>query len=105
MQKGIYLPTKQNTIILSSFEEYCEILLDGEYKKEKLKNVLTKANLPVLYLDKFSGERLKNICNKGVTKKGIQFELTRSLRKDNDLTNKFIMIVRTCLEKSEEKLS
>ena len=32
MQKGIYLPTKQNTIILNELEEYCEILLDGEYK-------------------------------------------------------------------------
>ena len=32
MQKGIYLPTKQNTIVLNEFEAYCEILLDGEYK-------------------------------------------------------------------------
>ena len=32
MKKGIYLPSKQNTVILSEFEEYCEILLDGEYK-------------------------------------------------------------------------
>ncbi|MBA1420607.1 MAG: hypothetical protein FAF03_07065 [Epsilonproteobacteria bacterium] len=32
MTKGIYLPTNQNTIILSEVKEYCEILLDGEYK-------------------------------------------------------------------------
>ncbi|CAA6820631.1 MAG: Unknown protein [uncultured Sulfurovum sp.] len=32
MHKGTYLPTRQNTIILHAFEEYCEILLDGEYK-------------------------------------------------------------------------
>ena len=32
MTKGIYLPTNQNTIILNDVGEYCEILLDGEYK-------------------------------------------------------------------------
>ena len=32
MTKGIYLPTNQNTIILNEVGEYCEILLDGEYK-------------------------------------------------------------------------
>ncbi len=32
MKKAIYKPTKQNTVILNEFEEYCEILLDGEYK-------------------------------------------------------------------------
>jgi len=32
LKKGIYLPTKQNTVILNELEEYCEILLDGEYK-------------------------------------------------------------------------
>ncbi|KYJ87228.1 helicase-related protein [Sulfurovum riftiae] len=32
MQKGIYLPTNQNTIILNELGNYCEILLDGEYK-------------------------------------------------------------------------
>jgi superfamily II DNA or RNA helicase len=32
LKKAIYKPTKQNTVILNEFEEYCEILLDGEYK-------------------------------------------------------------------------
>ena len=32
MKKGIYKPTKQNIIIIDEFEDYCEILLDGEYK-------------------------------------------------------------------------
>jgi SNF2 family DNA or RNA helicase len=32
LQKGIYKPTKQYIIIVEEFEEYCEILLDGEYK-------------------------------------------------------------------------
>lgn len=32
MKKGLYRPTKQNVVIIEEFEEYCEILLDGEYK-------------------------------------------------------------------------
>ncbi len=32
MKKAIYLPTNQNIIITEEFDEYCEILLDGEYK-------------------------------------------------------------------------
>ena len=32
MKKGIYKPTKQNIIIIDELEEYCEVLLDGEYK-------------------------------------------------------------------------
>lgn len=31
MKKAIHKPTNQNTIIISESEEYCEILLDGEY--------------------------------------------------------------------------
>jgi len=32
VKKGVYLPTSQNTIILNEMDDYCEILLDGEYK-------------------------------------------------------------------------
>ena len=32
LKKGIYKLTKQNIIIVDEFEDYCEILLDGEYK-------------------------------------------------------------------------
>jgi len=32
LNKGIYKPTKQNIIIIDEFEDYCEILLNGEYK-------------------------------------------------------------------------
>lgn len=32
MKKGIYKPTKQNIIIVDELKDYCEILLDGEYK-------------------------------------------------------------------------
>ena len=31
MKKAIYKPTNQNTIIINEFDEYCEILLNGEY--------------------------------------------------------------------------
>jgi hypothetical protein len=31
-KKAIYKPTNQKTVILQEFDEYCEILLDGEYK-------------------------------------------------------------------------
>jgi len=32
MQKVIYKPTKQNTVIIRELEGYCEILLDGDFK-------------------------------------------------------------------------
>ncbi|WP_121628772.1 DEAD/DEAH box helicase [Poseidonibacter antarcticus] len=32
MKKGIYKQTNQNIIIIEELDEYCEILLDGEYK-------------------------------------------------------------------------
>ncbi|MFH0710155.1 MAG: helicase-related protein [Pseudomonadota bacterium] len=32
MKKAIYLPTGQNTLVVSEFDGYCEIFLDGEYK-------------------------------------------------------------------------
>jgi len=41
--KALYKPTSQNTIVLNEFEQYCEILLDGEYKTV-LKNDLKFLN-------------------------------------------------------------
>lgn len=32
MQKGLYKPTKQNIVITEQYDEYFEILLDGDYK-------------------------------------------------------------------------
>jgi len=32
-KKAIYKPTKQNTVILSSEDGFCEILLDGDFKR------------------------------------------------------------------------
>jgi len=32
LNKAIYLPTGQNTVVLNEVDGYCEILLDGEYK-------------------------------------------------------------------------
>jgi SNF2 family DNA or RNA helicase len=32
LKKAIYLPTGQNTLVVSELDGYCEIFLDGEYK-------------------------------------------------------------------------
>ena len=32
MKKAIYLPTNQNTVVISEFDNYFELLLDGDYK-------------------------------------------------------------------------
>ena len=38
MKKAVYKPTNQKTVILQEYDEYCEILLDGEYmSKAELK--------------------------------------------------------------------
>ena len=40
MKKGIYKPTKQNIIIIDEFDDYCEVLLDGEYKTVLKKEII-----------------------------------------------------------------
>ncbi|CAA6805985.1 MAG: Unknown protein [uncultured Sulfurovum sp.] len=32
MKKATYKPTNQNTIVINQTDDYCEILLDGDYK-------------------------------------------------------------------------
>ncbi len=52
MKKAIYKPTNQNTVILSDLGEFCEILLDGEYKtvpKNDLEFLTQKTNISKLY--------------------------------------------------------
>jgi len=39
MEKGIYLPTGESTVVVSTYEGYCEIFLDGEYKTVPLHDV------------------------------------------------------------------
>jgi superfamily II DNA/RNA helicase len=51
VKKAIYLPTNQNTIIISEFNEYAEILLDGEYKtvsKSEIEEISQKIELSSL---------------------------------------------------------
>jgi phage replication-related protein YjqB (UPF0714/DUF867 family) len=45
---------------------------------------------------RFAGEEESNICNRGSTGEGIQFELTKGLR-DNSVISEFIATVRTML--------
>ena len=39
MKKAIYIPTKQNTIIINELGDYVEILLNGEYKTVSIEDV------------------------------------------------------------------
>ena len=51
MKKGIFLATKENIIIVEEFEEYCEILLNGEYKtvlKSEIQTLSSKIELSTL---------------------------------------------------------
>ena len=48
MKKAIYKPTRQNIIITQEFDDYCEILLDGEYKtvsKDDIEYISNEINL------------------------------------------------------------
>ena len=77
-----------------------EIFIGGLDSKlsEILKNALTEALLPVGFLKKFAGTEKNNICNKGSRRKGVQFELTKTFRKDAELCGKFITAVSKCLK-------
>ena len=39
MKKGLYKPTNQNIIIINEIDDYCEILLDGEYKSVSISDI------------------------------------------------------------------
>ena len=77
-----------------------EIFIGGLHEDliDKLHEAFKKATLPISFLSKFSGEEPNNICNKGTTGKGVQFELTRSFRDDGELCGKFIAAVSECLK-------
>ena len=63
-----------------------------EDRKDKLQKALSKELS--IGIEKFPATHLENICNRGSTKKGIQFELTKSFRDDAECYDKFIEIVR-----------
>ena len=77
-----------------------EIFIGGLNKdlKTKLEKVLKESSLHVSFLRKFAGEEEDNICNRGSTKAGVQFELTSSFRNDGELCRIFISTVRNFLE-------
>jgi len=51
LKKAIYIPTKQNTVIINELDDYVEILLDGEFKtvsKSDIKEILPLTKLSTL---------------------------------------------------------
>jgi len=72
--------------------------LDEELKNV-LKQALSRAGLSI-GTEKFPAIHPENICNRGSTKKGVQFELTKSFRDDAECYGKFIKIVRGFLLKN-----
>lgn len=81
----------------------------------KLATALKKAGFPVSkeIPNGLKGESLSNICNKGKSKKGVQFEITHGLRKTmfkgmnrkgrKDRTTKFNLFVETIQKVLNEK--
>ena len=112
--KAVELVRKSNIVITihgcknehSKKDDSKEIFIGGLDKDlmRKLKKALEDASLPVCsdtcnnFPSHFKGENPVNICNKGTTQKGIQFELTESFRDDGELRDKFIRTVRNYLE-------
>ena len=51
MKKAIYTPTNQNSVVINEFGEYCEILLNGEYKtvpRNEIKYIETDIKISTL---------------------------------------------------------
>lgn len=91
----------------STKDDSKEIFMGGLDRNliSKLQETLENASLPICSLDTcdnfpshFKGENPDNICNKGTTGKGIQFELTNAFRNDGALCGKFISTVSHCLK-------
>ena len=68
----------------------------NEDLKNALEIALSKAGLSI-GREKFRGKEKDNICNRGSTNKGVQFELTASFRNDGKCCGKFIEIVSRAL--------
>jgi len=64
MKKAIYKPTKQNTIILNEFDDYCEILLDGDYKTVPKNDIEFFAEIKISSLDELKSNIFINCVNK-----------------------------------------
>ena len=65
MQKAIYKPTNQNTIIVSQLDGYCEILLDGEYKSVSIDDLtLEKKEIAYASLDELKENIFINCVKK-----------------------------------------
>jgi phage replication-related protein YjqB (UPF0714/DUF867 family) len=77
-----------------------EIFIGGLNKelRKKFIDFLQVKDFSISIIDKFKGELHDNICNRGLIKKGIQFELTESFRNDKELRERFIEVVREFLQ-------
>ena len=64
MKKAIYKPTKQNTIILNEFDNYCEILLDGDYKTVSKSDIEFFSEIKISSLDELKKNIFINCVNK-----------------------------------------
>jgi phage replication-related protein YjqB (UPF0714/DUF867 family) len=83
-----------------------EIYIGGRNKilRRSITKKLQDVGLTVYECDhKFLGEEERNICNRGITGAGIQFELTKHFRSNSKMKNKFIETIRNILlsEQSE----
>lgn len=64
MKKAIYKPTNQNTIVLNEFDDYCEILLDGDYKTVSKNDIGFLDEIKILSFDELKRNIFINCVNK-----------------------------------------
>lgn len=64
MKKAIYKPTKQNTIILNEFDDYCEILLDGDYRTVSKNDIEFFAEINISSLNELKKNIFINCVNR-----------------------------------------
>lgn len=54
MKKGTYIPTGQNIVVTKEVNEYCEILIDGNFKMVSISDIsFTDIDYPLVSLEKF----------------------------------------------------
>jgi phage replication-related protein YjqB (UPF0714/DUF867 family) len=111
--------TEFESPLLNKLLSECEIIISihGQHDKENsfvmvggledllisnIKNSLNKNNFNIIESENgLSGVSSENVCNKGVSKKGVQLELSHKLRidllNDKNLMNLFVDSIRNCL--------
>jgi superfamily II DNA or RNA helicase len=68
LKKGVYIPTGQNVVVIKEVNEYCEILIDGNFKMVSTMDInVIDFDYPLVSLEEFKSNVFLNILKNPVS--------------------------------------